>query len=337
MSGHVSVAPSLEGRLGTAPSLHDRLSGAIARLRKITFAVTIALFVAGLLLDLGWIVSGGHVLVVTTPSMSPRIPVGSLVATQPATFPLHLGEIVAVRPAMEHGTVYVHQIYAVLHEHGRTLYRTKGLLDSAADPWIIGRSNVVGSVAFSGAGLGYLLRCLPWLATLFVGFYVALRALRVIDAVAFLAAVNLAAFLTVVIVKPFVHVVVLSIVAHHGTTSAWLANTGVLDLRLHYDGVNRLLMAGHTAVVHAHGPAAGGSRVVGVLADPALRWWQWIVAIVLFVAPLAALLGLVFSSHGTAGEKEAQPAGSGGWLSRRVEAIPASLRGIWRSGPLVWQ
>lgn len=324
--------------MSAAPSFHDRLSAAIARLRKITFAVTIGLFVAGLLVDLGWIASGGHVLIVTTPSMSPRIPVGSLVATQPAAFPLHVGEVVAVRPAMEGGTVYVHQIYAVLHQHGTTLYRTKGLLDSAADPWLIGRSNVVGSVAFSGAGLGYLLRSLPWLAALFVGFYVGLRALRVLDAVAFLAALNLAAYLTVVIVKPFVHVVVLSIVAHHGSTSAWLANTGVLDLRLHYDGVDHLLAAGHTATVHAHGPAGGGSRMVQVLAHPALRWWQWIVAVALFVGPLVALLGLVFSSPGTKAEPGGrQSEAADRSLRRRVAAIPTSLRGIWRSGPLVWQ
>jgi signal peptidase I len=267
------------------------VSPAALRARRIASFVAVFALVAALGTALVWWMTGGHLFTMTTPSMSPLIPVGALMATQPAHFPLHVGEIVAFRPPMMGGTVYVHKIYAISYAHGQVLYRTKGVLNSSADPWFITRSDVLGKVVWWGDGLGWAIRCLPWFALSFVVIYGFFRWMKVMDSVAFFAAIDYALYVTLFIVNPLVHIQLLALIENnHHSASAWIVNTGLLDIRLHYNGAYHLLQAGHVTSFTAVGQNIVRNGKIYIPGQSAMRWWQLLIEIVLIGAPIVAIV-----------------------------------------------
>jgi hypothetical protein len=235
--------------------------------------------------------------------MSPLIPVGALMATQQATFPLHIGEIVAFKPPGMGGTVFAHKIYSISYSHGQVLYRTKGVLNSSADPWFISRGDVVGKVVWWGDGLGWLLKCLPWFTVSLVAIYAFLRWLKVMDSVAFFAAVDLALYVTLIVVNPLVHLQLLALVQNnHHSASAWIVNTGLLDVRLHYNGANHLLRAGHVTAFTAVGKNIIRNGRIYIPGRSALRWWQLVIEIALISGPIIAIVVSKFFKRASAEE-----------------------------------
>lgn len=106
--------------------------------RLVTRALTVLLLAASasyiVLLVLGY-----QPLVMTTGSMRKTIPVGALVIDQvvdPAS--LHVGDVITFeKPLGEIHGLDTHRIVAIRHDHGKTLYRTKGDSNPVADPWRI--------------------------------------------------------------------------------------------------------------------------------------------------------------------------------------------------------
>lgn len=125
----------------------------------------------------GWLISGGRLFMVGSPSMGMVAPVGSLVATQPLAKSdhLHKGELVLFEPRPGHSLSYVHRIYEVLH---RGRYLTKGDLNQAPDPWVITHGDVIGTPEAIIPAIGWIDTWATWLffgaailltATLFLG------------------------------------------------------------------------------------------------------------------------------------------------------------------------
>jgi hypothetical protein len=263
----------------------------------------------------------------TTPSMSPLIPVGALMATQQATFPLHIGEIVAFKPPGMGGTVFAHKIYSISYSHGQVLYRTKGVLNSSADPWVISRGDVVGKVVWWGDGVGWLLKCLPWFTVSLVAIYSFLRWLRVMDSVAFFAAVDLALYVTLIVVNPLVHLQLLALVENnHHSASAWIVNTGLLDVRLHYNGATHLLRAGHVTAFTAVGKNIIRNGRIYIPGRSALRWWQLIIEIALISGPIIAIVVSKFFKRASA-EELAE------WEAKRHVVEPAAAAAATAAAP----
>lgn len=259
--------------------------------RKAVFAGVIALLLLAALAGSAWLLSGGRLLVITTPSMSPKLPVGSLAAVQPASFPLHVGEVVAFRPNGS-GITYVHQIQQIRVVHGMAFYRTKGILNGSEDPWLLTRRNILGEVVWYQQGLGWLLRCLPWFLVFFTLSYGTLRWLRAIDSVAFFASLDLAAFGALMLIHPLLQVHDLTMVAvGHSEVRGWVVNNGLLDAVLRYNGSLHLLRAGHALHFTAFGPhlvSKGGIARVSVRVH--LRLWQLFLAVGALASPTGALL-----------------------------------------------
>jgi len=70
-------------------------------------------------------------------SMSPAIPTGSaLVVTEEPTTQVHVGQTIAFTPPHPYPQVtVVHRVIAVRHLKGVVVVRTRGVANSAADPW----------------------------------------------------------------------------------------------------------------------------------------------------------------------------------------------------------
>jgi signal peptidase I len=282
-------------RIGTSP-------GAM-RGRRIAFGIVLFALLASLGAAVVWWMTGGHLFAMTTPSMSPLIPVGALMATQQAVFPLHVGEIVAFRPPLMGGQIFVHKIYAISVSHGQVLYRTKGVLNSSPDSWFITRHNVIGKVVWWGDGLGWGLRCLPWFTLSFVIIFGFFRWMKVMDSVAFFAALDYALYVTLIIVNPLVHVEILALVQNsHHSASAWIVNTGVLDIRLKYNGAYHLLQAGHATSFTAVGSNIVRNGKIFIPGTSVLRWWQLLIEIFLIGAPIVAILVSRFYRRASAEE-----------------------------------
>src|ERR1700722_8135283 len=122
----------------------------------------------------GWYLSGGRLMVMTTPSMCPTVCVGSLVAIQPLEGALHPGELVSFRPPGQSST-FTHRVIKV-EDNGS--FTTKGDAEASPDPWVVPPSDVVGRVSFTVAGLGWWLRALPMVAAGTVVLLFARRAYR---------------------------------------------------------------------------------------------------------------------------------------------------------------
>jgi len=88
----------------------------------------------------------------------------------------------------------------------------------------------------------------------FVVIYGFFRWMKVMDSVAFFAAIDYALYVTLFIVNPLVHIQLLALIENnHHSASAWIVNTGLLDIRLHYNGSYHLLPAGHVTSFTAVG------------------------------------------------------------------------------------
>ena len=109
----------------------------------------------------GWNLSGGHLLVMETPSMCPSVCVGALVAERPLQGPVRLGELITFHPPGNVDETYTHEVSRVF---ANGTIQTRGIANPDHDPWLIRRSNIVGEVAFTVGELGWLFKALPMLA-----------------------------------------------------------------------------------------------------------------------------------------------------------------------------
>jgi signal peptidase len=220
---------------------------------------------------------GYHFLVMTTPSMSPVLPVHSLVVTAP-TAQLHVGEIAAFRPPGWSQT-FVHKVVAVAAGG----YRTKGVLNSTPDPWTVPQSNVIGREVWTMPALGSVVQAAPvWIAIVAAVWGLS----RLLDRRYRFAAAALATTICIeiplAIWRPLVGMDIVSLIGQRGKARAFVVGTGVLPERFRL-GVGRSVVVapGHSAVL--------SSRMVGHLGiayQATLPWWGWVLFVGASCLPL---------------------------------------------------
>ena len=179
-----------------------------------------------------WKVTGGNFMVMTTPSMSPGYPVGSLVLTRPASSEtIEVGTVISFYPPGDPNTTYTHRVAKVTAAG----YETRGDIEKASDPWVIPKANVAGVVVYEVPGAGWLLKMLPWIV---LGFLIAIAAAAWVPwrwgiTVPLLV---IAVIITVplLILKPFVNgqVVYTDNDVKAKTMTARVVNTGLMPLTL---------------------------------------------------------------------------------------------------------
>ena len=270
----------------TAPS---QQSGRSALSRSLWYG-SIAVLAAFVLVCGIWTLTGGRTYVVTTPSMSPGVPVGSLVLVRPdPPGGPHVGQIIAFHPPNEPKTTYTHRVIAI---NADGTYSTKGDLDSTPDAWVLTRSQIIGVATHHFKGIGWLVRALPWLA---------LGAVLLMAIVMFLprSRRRIASFVggTIVVSVPILvlHPLVRGVFAGSGLISgrihALVVNTGLLPLRFRMKGApSAHTAAGYPASLVAKPPPHHGFLTITGVVD--LSLWGWVVLILVCLAPLLIALAV---------------------------------------------
>jgi signal peptidase len=130
---------------------------ALALLRRLGLYVAVAVAGAALV-AVGWRLLSGQLYVMTTDSMAPSLPSGSLLLalpTDPAT--IAPGEIVVFQsPFDQHGTV-THRVIGVTLEPQGAILQTRGDANPTVDPWPVSASAVRGKVVAVVPWVGYVL------------------------------------------------------------------------------------------------------------------------------------------------------------------------------------
>jgi signal peptidase I len=219
-----------------------------------------------------WLLTGGRFFVVSTPSMSPTVPVGSLVLTRPVPpGGPKVGQIIAFHPPSEPNTTYTHRVYKVLP--GPT-YQTKGDLDSGPDAWVVLPQDIVGVSTHHYRGVGFLVRGLPWLAlgTVIV-MIVASMITRPRRRLTYLIGGSLVASFALWMVNPLVRGVFVDSGLANSRVRALVVNTGLLPIRFTMKGATpQHATGGYPATLTAK-PPHGGNLLIHGRVDLSLLGW----------------------------------------------------------------
>lgn len=235
-----------------------------------------------------WRVQGGEWRRVESPSMGTRAPVGSLLWVRPVDFDsLQPGDFVTFH-APGAATTYSH---LVLRRNADGTLTTKGVIPGP-DPWRLSADDVVGEVAMTWRGVGWLVAAAP---VLLVGG-LAVAAVRSAvrrrwKAPATLVLGSLVVSVALVVVQPLTGAEQLGFVADPaGGADASYVGTGLLPIRLQVEGgPHVVLRAGEVGGVHVTSAGEDGRLTVQLSPEVPLWWW---VALVLacFLPALAASL-----------------------------------------------
>ena len=220
-----------------------------------------------------WLAVGGRWLVMETPSMGTRAPVGSLLWTRPvAVDDVAVGDVVTVRPRGGEGRTWTHEVAAV--DAGRLA--TRGVL-SGDDPWRIGQAELVGRVERVWPAAGVVVRAAP---LLLLGLALtALLAARVREHWRLpvrLLGVSAALSTVIVVQRPLTDARMLAFDAGREQARSTWVNTGQLPLELTApsSGASERMGPGEVATVAVARTDDLGRYVVTVRPDlPVWTWW----------------------------------------------------------------
>ncbi len=249
-------------------------------------AVVLAAFLVVLLVTWGgWLLSGGRLFWVGSPSMGEAAPVGSLVATRPvgSIAAIHVGEIMVFHPPGSTQT-YVHRIYSI--GPGPT-YRTKGDINTLPDPWVIGPKNLVGREVAIIPALGTVYRSAAWL---FIGAAVLaavswLTRGRLRRSILVLAPVVLVG-VPLWLLRPLIGGEVLLVAPAGSHLAVRAVATGILPEHFTTAGYGSIYAApGQVVTVAGRLPSRGHATSIQVSA--ALAWWGWLVVALFCLVPVA--------------------------------------------------
>jgi signal peptidase I len=261
---------------------HARLQA--PRIGALTATLCVAVVVSALAIA-GWDLSGGRLLTMSTASMCPTVCVGSLVAVEPQSGPVHPGELVTFRPPGQ-GAAFTHRVVRV-EDNGS--FTTKGDAEASPDPWVVPPQDVVGRVAFTVSGLGWWLRALPMVAVgtaLLLGtrrFY-RLRNRRSFER---LVGVTVVA-VPLLLLHPLISGQLIEVVKdphRRGWLRGLFVNTGLLPEHLQVIGGQTLPRLGSSRLHWITGPKSKAS-VLGVHQWAALPAWGWAIVATLVLAPV---------------------------------------------------
>jgi len=233
----------------------------------------------------GWLISGGGLYLVGSPSMGTVAPVGSLVATQPLapSAVLRVGEIVVFEPHAGSSMTYVHRIYQALPKGE---YLTKGDLNPGPDPWVITRSAIVGTPQAIIPAIGWIYKCATWLflgaaALMIVALFVGERQRR------WMLALGPALVLAVPLLwyRPLIGGFLYGSGRRGRLVAANIIDTGILPVRF-TPTRGRVVHAVPGQEVLVTGWTPKHPSVLDIRISAALPWWGWILVVMACLSPL---------------------------------------------------
>lgn len=242
----------------------------LVRLSAIAFGVLLAVLLAigGL-----WVATGGRYYIMTTPSMSPALPVGSLVLTKPyKAAEVTKGTIIAFAPPIGPYRTYTHRVIDVQPDG----YLTKGDAVMHPDNWgVVPFANVHGIVVAVLPGVGWLVRALPWLL---LGLLIAIGLAAFVPWRwgVFMPIVAMVIVLTVplLVLKPLVRGELVETAQDQTKVTARVVNTGLLPLKFAASGIEPVHVApGHWTDLHLPVPKETGKYGIKATVDLGLTGW----------------------------------------------------------------
>ncbi len=122
-------------------------------LRRTAVAALLAVGAGVVVLAALAVSSGYRLYIVHTGSMVPTLRPGDIVVDRPVPGPVRRGEIITFRYHSGPDSVVTHRVFSA----GRTGIRTKGDANPTPDPWVLRRSQVVGTPVAIVPAVGYVL------------------------------------------------------------------------------------------------------------------------------------------------------------------------------------
>lgn len=236
-----------------------------------------------------WLISGGGLFFVGSPSMGTAAPVGSLVVTQPlgASAKLHVGQIIVFEPHPGRSLTYVHRVYELLP---RDRYLTKGDLNQGPDPWVLTRGDVIGTVNLIVPAIGWIYKCATWLflgtaVLVAVSVFVARRQRL------WILACGPVVLLVVPLLKyrPFIGGYLYGSGRRGRLLAAKVVDTGILPVHFTpHAGHAVHAVPGQEVLVSGVTPSHTSSLNIKISA--ALPWWGWAIACAVCLSPLMVVL-----------------------------------------------
>ncbi|PPK62572.1 hypothetical protein V5P93_002038 [Actinokineospora auranticolor] len=239
-----------------------------------------AIVLAGVVMVLGWSITGGRWMSVDTPSMGEAAPVGTLVLTRPARVAdLRTGDIISFIPPGD-SRIHTHR---VMDTAGGV--HTKGDINGAMDPTPVTQENLVGKVVARWWGIAWLIKSLPilipgcgliWLLTR--------RAAPRWRSALRLVGYPLAVSAAIVVLRPLVNATLLTTMGDEHGTRATVVSTGILPVRVETpDGVFADLHSGQVADLLSN--AADDHGRIPITVNAHMPWQWWTVCLVLCAVP----------------------------------------------------
>jgi signal peptidase I len=258
----------------------------VVQVSTIIFGVVLALLLAfgGI-----WIATGGKYYIMSTPSMSPALPVGALVLTQPYTASkVAVGTVIVFQPPDPKKRTYTHRVIAITPLG----YKTKGDAEMGPDNWTIPFANVKGVVVQSLPGVGWLLRALPWLL---VGLLLVIGLAAMVPwrwgVFMPLIAVVIVVTIPLIVLKPLVRGQLVETSTGGPTIVARVVNTGLLPLKFTPAGQPGV----HIAAGHWYDfkwPQSTKAQQFNIHARVDLTLTGWIILGLLCLLPLFLAIGV---------------------------------------------
>jgi signal peptidase I len=266
-------------RRSTGPEPSAETSG--GRPLAIAWTLFTAAALSVLAANIAWAATGGSIFVVSSSSMSPAAPVGSLVLVRPQAS-VAVGDVITFRPDGHGGETYTHRVAEVLDG---PLYRTKGDLNRDPDLWVVRPADIIGTASAIMPGAGYLVKALPWLAIGTIIVLVAASSVRRGSRFSY----GILAFVLLVVVplmvwKPLVRgEMVSSAMTGKSDMHLIVVNTGLMPVDFSIkDGDTAFAAAGHPVAISGPLDEKGD---LWVAARVALEWWGWLIVILACLAP----------------------------------------------------
>lgn len=249
--------------------------------------VVLSLIVVGLG---GWWLSGGRWYFMTTPSMSPSLPVGTLVLTRPAT-QIKVGKIYAFNPPGQ-AVIFMHQVVAKNRQGG---YLTKGFLNSSRDPWVITKTNVLGQAVLWLPVAGWFMKALPfWIILTLLWGGLAYWRYRQAWMGWWLFALAIAG--PIFYWHILVNAEVIAAIARKGAVHMYLVSTGILPAQVSVLGkVLGVLGAGQAQVFSTQVSNGNGPVFLNLTAH--LPWWGWGIMALICLVPLLSSIGTILRAE----------------------------------------
>ena len=267
------------------------------RLRALGLVAVVLLAAGVAAIGMVFHAEGGRWFIVDTPSMGTTAPVGSLILTQPVSIgDVSVGDVVSFTPPTETGNVYTHRVIA--RKDG--LLSTRGDINGATDPWLLGQQNLLGRVATILPGVGWLVKALPLVAlgALLLWTLTENMRSRPMRTATRVVGLSLVASVAAFLIKPFVGVVLLVAEADRSGAQATVVSTGLLPIRVAAKGGNAVdLSAGQVGTVVIDKFIADGHYQVASALN--LTASEWVVAITICFLPLlwTTIVGLPDSAE----------------------------------------